>query len=149
MKPKRLQKMVASLAGCAVAWLLLASGLDCGRDVGDSNQKGPDVKKSEKPTRSSKTVFVQIGEREYQVDAKSDSISQEEIQSVLVDIAEWIDRLDWPEDRPILLGEEPDYITVTFPVPDEMAHVSYRSDYTLQILLDRRTNSVLRVAGGG
>ena len=150
MKAKRLQRKVAFLTGCAVVGLLLlAIGLDCGRDVGNSQKEDLAVEMREKTTLSSKTVFVKIGEREYQVDAKGGFLSQAEIQSVLVDIAEWIDRLNWPEDRPILLSEEQDCITVTFPVPDEMTHVSYRSDYTLQIILDRRTKSVLRVAGGG
>ncbi len=97
----------------------------------------------------SNPVFVQIGEREYRVDAKGDSLSQAEIQSVMVDIADWFDKLNWPEDRPVLLDEDRDSITVTFPVPDEMSHIPYRSDYTLQIILDRQTKSVLRVAGGG
>ena len=150
MKPKRLQRKVAPLAICAAAGLLLlASGLDCRRDVGNSKKEDFSMDRDEKAIFLSKTVFVQIGEREYRVDAKGDSLSHAEIQSVMVDIADWFDRLNWPENRPVLLNEDRDSITVTCPVPDEMEDIPYRSDYTLQIILDRRTKAVLRVAGGG
>lgn len=141
---------MAALAVCAAAGLLLlAIGLDCRRDVGNSRKEDFSMDRGENAMLLSNPVFVQIGEREYRVDAKGDSLSQAEIQSVMVDIADWFDKLNWPEDRPVLLDEDRDSITVTFPVPDEMSHIPYRSDYTLQIILDRQTKSVLRVAGGG
>ncbi len=104
-----------------------------------------------KSTVVHKIVEVKVDGKSFRVqaDVNDRGVSTDEyVRNMMSLVSNFFSELEWSESRMVEFSETESEVVITWPVPDEMSNVWYRSDYDLRIEIDKETKQILRVSGG-
>ena len=144
-------RLLTMVVGMAAACAFIAAFLLRFSHKGKTWNKTTIETTNETTEMFSKTISARVGERAmlFSIRSHNPNVLQElDIQAVSNQLFQWFENLDWPAHIPVVIEDKGNDWTVTFPVGPELESEPYRSDYTLQIILDRKTQKVVRVSGG-